>query len=161
MLDRATDARTGLRDLARRFLVDLLHADVLRLRRLVLAEADRFPAVSGAWFVGGFERSLALLGEALTRLADRGLLRDSTPSPTRPARSSWPRTAGPGSGDRTNEKGRAMKPGPTHAAPRTPDCSSFSGPTSWATGPRCARHRLDHRYAHSGSIPYADYGGGE
>lgn len=81
VLDRATDARTGLRDLARRFLVDLLQADVLRLRRLVLAEADRFPAVAGAWFVGGFERSLALLGESLARLADRGLLRE-LPDPT-------------------------------------------------------------------------------
>jgi TetR/AcrR family transcriptional regulator, mexJK operon transcriptional repressor len=75
-LDRATDAGTALRDLARRFLADLLRPDVLRLRRLVLAEADRFPAVSGAWFQDGFETSLALLGEALSRLAERGLLRD-------------------------------------------------------------------------------------
>jgi TetR/AcrR family transcriptional repressor of mexJK operon len=80
-LDRAADSRTALRDLARRFLADLMQPDVLRLRRLVLAEADRFPSVSGAWFQDGFEKSLALLGEAMSRLAERGLLRD-LPDPT-------------------------------------------------------------------------------
>ena len=54
---------------------------MLRLRRLVLAEADRFLAVCGAWFTEGFEKSLALLGESLAGLAERGLLRD-LPDPT-------------------------------------------------------------------------------
>lgn len=80
-LDRATDLAPALRDLARRFLADLTRPDVLRIRRLVLAEADRFPAVSGAWFTDGFEKSIALLGEALSRLAERGLLHD-LPDPT-------------------------------------------------------------------------------
>ena len=47
----------------------------------VVAEADRFPAVSGAWFERGFERSLVLLGESMARLAERGLLRE-LPDPT-------------------------------------------------------------------------------
>jgi len=80
-LDQATDARQAFRDLARRFLGSMTQPDVLRLRRLVLAEADRFPAISGAWFEGGFHRSLVLLGEAISRLADRGLLRE-LPDPT-------------------------------------------------------------------------------
>ena len=80
-LDQATDARQALRDLARRFLDNLMRPDVLRLRRLVLAEADRFPDVAGAWFERGFHQSLVLLGEAMRRMADRGLLRD-LPDPT-------------------------------------------------------------------------------
>jgi TetR/AcrR family transcriptional regulator, mexJK operon transcriptional repressor len=75
-LDEATDVRQAFRDLARRFLDTLLQPDVLRLRRLVLAEADRFPDISAAWFDGAFHRSMELLGESMTRLADRGMLRE-------------------------------------------------------------------------------------
>jgi AcrR family transcriptional regulator len=75
ILDRATDARQAFRELGRRFLDTLMEPDVLRLRRLVLAEADRFPEICSAWFDRGFHQSLVLLGEAMQRLADRGLLR--------------------------------------------------------------------------------------
>jgi TetR/AcrR family transcriptional repressor of mexJK operon len=54
---------------------------VLRLRRLVVAEADRFPDIALTWFEGGFDRTLVLVGEAMTRLADHGLLRE-LPDPT-------------------------------------------------------------------------------
>ena len=73
LLDTA-DVRTGLRELADGLLRGLLDSDVLRLRRLVIAEADRFPDVGRAWFDRGFDRSLVVLGESLQRLADRGLL---------------------------------------------------------------------------------------
>ena len=75
-LQDAQDVRKALRDLADGFLHGLLRPDVLRLRRLVIAEADRFPGVGAAWFDRGFERALVILGESLQRLADRGLLRD-------------------------------------------------------------------------------------
>ena len=75
-LDEATDAAVALRALARRFAADICRPDVVQLRRLVLAEADRFPDISGAWFEDGFQRSLNLLGAALSRMADRGLLRE-------------------------------------------------------------------------------------
>jgi AcrR family transcriptional regulator len=75
-LDEATDPREALRALARRLLDSLTAGSVLQLRRLVIAEADRFPEVCGAWFTTGFEKSLEALGEALTRLTDRGLLRE-------------------------------------------------------------------------------------
>ncbi|RZU13417.1 TetR family transcriptional regulator [Kribbella rubisoli] len=74
-LDGAADAREALRALARRLLQSLTADSVLQLRRLVIAEADRFPEVCGAWFNQGFEQSLDALGEALTRLSDRGLLK--------------------------------------------------------------------------------------
>ena len=73
-LDDAPDVRQGLRALADGFLRGLLQPDVLRLRRLVIAEADRFPEIGRAWFDRGFNRALVILGEAMRRLADRGLL---------------------------------------------------------------------------------------
>jgi len=75
-LDDAQDVRQALRDLADGFLNGLLQPDVVRLRRLVIAEADRFPEIGRAWFDRGFDRALVVLGEALRRLADRGLLHD-------------------------------------------------------------------------------------
>ena len=73
LLDTA-DVRSGLRELADGLLRGLLDPDVLRLRRLVITEADRFPDVGRDWFDRGFDRSLVVLGESLQRLADRGLL---------------------------------------------------------------------------------------
>ena len=75
-LQEAQDVRKALRDLADGFLRGLLQPDVLRLRRLVIAEADRFPEIGRAWFDRGFDRSLVILGEAMQRLAGRGLLRN-------------------------------------------------------------------------------------
>lgn len=70
----ATDARKGLREVADVFLRGMLKPDVVRLRRLVIAEADRFPEVGKAWYDGGFERTLAAVGDAIQGLVDRGLL---------------------------------------------------------------------------------------
>jgi AcrR family transcriptional regulator len=75
-LDEATDASKAFRELARRFLGTLTQPGVLQLRRLVIAEADRFPGICAAWFDEGFHRALVLLGESMTRMADRGLLRE-------------------------------------------------------------------------------------
>ena len=74
-LEQATDIRQAFRDVARRFLDTLLQPDVLRLRRLVVAEADRFPEISATWFEGAFHQSVVLLGESMARLAERGMLR--------------------------------------------------------------------------------------
>jgi TetR/AcrR family transcriptional repressor of mexJK operon len=72
----ATDVRKALREVADIFLRSMLKPEVVRLRRLVIAEADRFPEVGQAWYEHGFERTLVAVGEALTGLADRGLLRN-------------------------------------------------------------------------------------
>ena len=78
------DVRKALRALADSFLSVLLQPDYVRLRRLVIAEADRFPDVGTAWFEGPFDRTLVILGEAMQRLADRGLLLNLS-DPTRAA----------------------------------------------------------------------------
>lgn len=70
----AKDVRTGLREVADIFLRNMLKPEVIRLRRLVIAEADRFPEVGKAWYERGFERTLAAVGDAIKGLADRGLL---------------------------------------------------------------------------------------
>jgi TetR/AcrR family transcriptional repressor of mexJK operon len=70
----AKDPRKGLREVAEIFLRSMLKPEVVRLRRLVIAEADRFPEVGRAWFERGFERTLVAVGEAVGGLADRGLL---------------------------------------------------------------------------------------
>src|SRR5882724_10711396 len=52
------DVEKGLAELARRFMASLMQPQVLRLRRLVIANADRFPDVGRIWYEQGFERVL-------------------------------------------------------------------------------------------------------
>lgn len=73
-LREAQDVRAALHDLAHAFLNGLLTPDVIRMRRLVIAEADRFPDIARTWFDRGFERALPIVGEALSGLASRGML---------------------------------------------------------------------------------------
>ncbi|HEX2160522.1 MAG TPA: TetR/AcrR family transcriptional regulator [Thermoleophilaceae bacterium] len=63
-----------LRRFARQHVADLTQPDLLRLRRLIVAEADRFPDLARTWFAHGPERGHALLAEQLETLARRGLL---------------------------------------------------------------------------------------
>jgi TetR/AcrR family transcriptional repressor of mexJK operon len=75
-VQNARDERKALRGLADGWLRGLPQPEIIRLRRLVIAEADRFPEIGRAWFDRGFDRALVILGEAMRGLADRGLLRD-------------------------------------------------------------------------------------
>ena len=56
-----------------------MQPQVLRLRRLVIANAERFPAVCRTWYEEGFERMLGTLAGCFKELADRKLLRVSDP----------------------------------------------------------------------------------
>jgi TetR/AcrR family transcriptional repressor of mexJK operon len=78
-LDDTADLRGGLGELARRFLGALMRPDLLRLRRLVIAEAERFPDLGRTWYEQGFQRSLDTLAGSFGRLAERGLLRLDDP----------------------------------------------------------------------------------
>ncbi|MEV4362007.1 TetR/AcrR family transcriptional regulator [Nonomuraea sp. NPDC049625] len=78
-LDDSEDLAKDLGELARQFLGALMRPDVLRLRRLVIAEADRFPDLGRTWYQQGFERSLETLAAAFDRLAARGMLRPDDP----------------------------------------------------------------------------------
>jgi TetR/AcrR family transcriptional repressor of mexJK operon len=78
-LGETDDLETDLGHLARRFLGSLRQPQLLQLRRLVIGEAGRFPALGRIYWQEGFERTLATLADGLRRLADRGLLRLDDP----------------------------------------------------------------------------------
>lgn len=61
--------------LARRLIVALMEPQMLRLRRLIIANADRFPELGRTWYERGFERVLDTLATSFRGLADRGWLR--------------------------------------------------------------------------------------
>ena len=69
----------GLAELARRLITALMQPQMLRLRRLVIANAERFPDVGRIWYELGFERVLATLATCFQRLADHKLLRLDDP----------------------------------------------------------------------------------
>ncbi|MFI9595931.1 TetR/AcrR family transcriptional regulator [Nonomuraea sp. NPDC052265] len=72
-LEGNQDLEKGLRKLAHEFLASIMQPDVLRLRRLIIAEADRFPGLGRAWYRQGFEPSLEAMSTAFGRLAGAGL----------------------------------------------------------------------------------------
>jgi TetR/AcrR family transcriptional repressor of mexJK operon len=78
-LAASDDPREGLGRLADKFLAALMQPDLLRLRRLVIANAERFPEVGQGWFSGGFERVLETLSAAFRRYAAKGRLRIDDP----------------------------------------------------------------------------------
>lgn len=73
-LTDTSDLAGDLEHLAERFLVALMQPRVLRLRRLVISSADRFPEIATAWYEKGFGRALAALSKSFRALADRRLL---------------------------------------------------------------------------------------
>jgi TetR/AcrR family transcriptional repressor of mexJK operon len=73
------DVEASLRAVARKFVHALMRPSHLRVRRLVIAEAGRFPKLGQAYFEAGPDRVHAALGSSLEQLADRGLLRVEDP----------------------------------------------------------------------------------
>ena len=63
-----------LRSYARRLLGGVMQPRVLQLRRLVIGEAARFPALGRAFYDLGLRRNIEALSAALGRLADSGHL---------------------------------------------------------------------------------------
>ena len=73
------DVAADLRRLAHRQLDSILEPRLLALRRLVIAEAERFPELGSTFYERGFGRSSARVAEALARLSDSGGLRVDDP----------------------------------------------------------------------------------
>lgn len=78
-LSASDDLREGLGLLAGKFLTALTQPDLLRLRRLVIANAERFPEVGRDWFARGFGRVLQTLAGAFQRYVANGRLRMDDP----------------------------------------------------------------------------------
>ena len=73
------DLAADLGDLARRQLARVMQPRLLQLRRLVIAEAGRFPQLGRIFYEQGPGRTIEALAEAFERLAARGLLQLDDP----------------------------------------------------------------------------------
>ena len=78
-LDDSTDLERDLRDLARSYITTVIQPDVLALRRLVIAEAGRFPELARTYYQHVPEQVFTLLAASLQQLADRGCARLEDP----------------------------------------------------------------------------------
>jgi TetR/AcrR family transcriptional regulator, mexJK operon transcriptional repressor len=70
----AADLRTVLTDLARRYIDGVLRPNVLSLRRLIIAEAERFPDLARTYFEQAPSRGIDVIADALRTYEQRGLL---------------------------------------------------------------------------------------
>jgi TetR/AcrR family transcriptional regulator, mexJK operon transcriptional repressor len=70
----AADLRTVLTDLARRYIDGVLRPNVLALRRLIIAEAERFPDLAQIYFDQAPSRGIDVIAGALRTYEKRGLL---------------------------------------------------------------------------------------
>jgi TetR/AcrR family transcriptional repressor of mexJK operon len=82
-LTEATDLPEELHALGRRHLATVARPEVLRLRRLIILEAARFPALADEYYRRAPGRVIAALTEAFALLHARGTLR--APDPRRAA----------------------------------------------------------------------------
>lgn len=73
------DVEQDLRDFARRHLANVMQPHLLRMRRVLIGEADRFPELARAWYENGPVRSCAMFARWFQALDQRGLLRVQDP----------------------------------------------------------------------------------
>ena len=78
-VDQSDDVERDLVALARQLIASIWHPDVLRLRRLVIGEAGRFPHLGEAYFKQGFERGIAAVATSIEQLAAAGRLQVDDP----------------------------------------------------------------------------------
>jgi TetR/AcrR family transcriptional repressor of mexJK operon len=68
------DLEVVLTDLARRYIDNVLQPHVLALRRLIVAEAERFPDLARTYYEKAPGRAIDVIADALTAHVERGLL---------------------------------------------------------------------------------------
>jgi TetR/AcrR family transcriptional regulator, mexJK operon transcriptional repressor len=73
-LAESDDLDNDLRAFARRHVAEVTQPHLLRLRRIVISEAEEFPELARAWYANGPERAHATLAEQFETLGRRGLL---------------------------------------------------------------------------------------
>jgi AcrR family transcriptional regulator len=74
------DLEADLRDLARRLVARVMQPRLLELRRLVIAEASRFPELGREFYARGPGRTIAALASVFEQLANGGALRLDDPA---------------------------------------------------------------------------------
>jgi TetR/AcrR family transcriptional repressor of mexJK operon len=78
-VDQSDDVERDLLALARQLIASIWHPDVLRLRRLVIGEAGRFPHLGETYFEQGFERGITAVATSIEQLAAAGRLHVDDP----------------------------------------------------------------------------------
>lgn len=73
------DVEHDLREFARAHLADVMQPQLLRMRRLLIGEADRFPDLARAWYESGPVRSSTIFATWFRALDRRGMLRVDDP----------------------------------------------------------------------------------
>jgi TetR/AcrR family transcriptional regulator, mexJK operon transcriptional repressor len=76
-LAESNDPERDLRIFAKQHILDVIQPDIMRLRRRIISEVDRFPDIALAWYEAAPKRAKEKLAECLGRLCERGLLRIS------------------------------------------------------------------------------------
>ena len=79
-LEDSGDIDADLRDLARRQLAMVMQPRLMQLRRLVIAEASRFPQLGRTFYEQGPGRTIAALTTTFEHLAARGVLQLDDPA---------------------------------------------------------------------------------
>ena len=78
-LGESTDIEPDLLRFARQHIAQVTQLHLLQLRRIIIAEADRFPELARIWYAEGPERRHATLAAQFQALGQRGLLRVDDP----------------------------------------------------------------------------------
>lgn len=78
-LPATRDLRHDLRRFARQHLADLMEPTVIRMRRRIIAEAERFPDLASTWYKNGPAAAAETLAAVFAALGERGLLRIDDP----------------------------------------------------------------------------------
>jgi AcrR family transcriptional regulator len=78
-LPQTRDLEEDLREFARRHVVEVMQPHLVRMRRILIGEADRFPDLAATWYAHGPERAHATFARWFTALAERGLLNAPDP----------------------------------------------------------------------------------
>ena len=74
LLSAAKFAEGGLQQLARLLITMLMDDELLKLRRLIISNADRMPQLGRSWYENGFERMLASMASCFDMLSRQGLM---------------------------------------------------------------------------------------
>ena len=78
-LAETDDIEAAIRDHARSTITGLTNPELLKMRRLVIAEAERFPEIGREFYERSWVRTLQLFADTLKTLTDRGLLAVNDP----------------------------------------------------------------------------------
>lgn len=78
-LAATVDVEADLRRFAREHIAVVTQPHLIRLRRMIIAEAYRFPELARTWQAAAPDRAHATLARVIERLARRGLLRAPDP----------------------------------------------------------------------------------